>query len=131
MYDKLQKIIEAYEDLEAKLGDPAVLADQKEYTRLAKEHARQGELVTAARKYISLSDQLKSAKDELKTESDPDLKEVFKQPYTVSLITIAMVTTAGKVITFDLRKSSCNRHNYPEEICDKIQLLIDRVHIEK
>lgn len=64
-------------------------------------------------------------------QSDPDLKEVFKQPYTVSLITIAMVTTAGKVITFDLRKSSCNRHNYPEEICDKIQLLIDRMHIEK
>ena len=79
MYDKLQKIIEAYEDLEAKLGDPAVLADQKEYTRLAKEHARQGELVAAARKYISLSDQLKSAKDELKTESDPELKELAQE----------------------------------------------------
>ena len=35
MYDKLTKILAAYEDLEAKLGDPAVLADQKEYTRLA------------------------------------------------------------------------------------------------
>ena len=64
-------------------------------------------------------------------QSDSDLKQVFEQPYRVSLITIAMVTTAGKVITFDLRKSSCNRHNYPEEICDKIQLLIDRMHIEK
>ena len=53
MYDKLTKILAAYEDLEAKLGDPAVLADQKEYTRLAKEHARQGELATAAREYIS------------------------------------------------------------------------------
>ena len=28
MYDKLTKILAAYEDLEAKLGDPAVLADQ-------------------------------------------------------------------------------------------------------
>lgn len=64
-------------------------------------------------------------------QSDSDIKQVFEQPYKVSLITIAMVTTAGKVITFDLRKSSCNRHNYPEEICDKIQLLIDRMHIEK
>ena len=75
MYDKLTKILAAYEDLEAKLGDPAVLADQKEYTRLAKEHARQGELATAAREYISLSDQLASAKDELKNESDPELIE--------------------------------------------------------
>ena len=79
MYDKLTKIIAAYEDLETKLGDPAVLADQKEYTRLAKEHARQGELATAAREYISLSDQLASAKEELKNESDPELKELAQE----------------------------------------------------
>lgn len=79
MYDKLTKILAAYEDLEAKLGDPAVLADQKEYTRLAKEHARQGELATAAREYISLSDQLVSAKEELKNESDPELKELAQE----------------------------------------------------
>ena len=79
MYDKLTKIIAAYEELETKLGDPAVLADQKEYTRLAKEHARQGELATAAREYISLSDQLVAAKDELKNESDPELKELAQE----------------------------------------------------
>lgn len=79
MYDKLTKIIEAYEDLEKKLGDPAVLSDQKEYTRLAKEHARQGELATAAREYISLSDQLASAKEELRGESDPELKELAQE----------------------------------------------------
>ena len=76
MYDKLKKIIEAYKELEGKLGDPAVIADQKEYARLAKEHSRQGELVGAAREYVSLCDQLKSAKEELKAESDPELKEL-------------------------------------------------------
>ena len=35
MKEKLQKIIEAYDELQAKMGDPAVLADQKEYNRLA------------------------------------------------------------------------------------------------
>lgn len=79
MYSKLQKIIEAYEALEEKLGDPEVLADQKEYTRLAKEHANQSDLVKAAHKYISLHDQLNAAKDELKTESDPDLKELAQE----------------------------------------------------
>src|SRR5699024_6677754 len=38
MREKLVKIIQAYEDLQAKMGDPAVLADQKEYNRLAKEY---------------------------------------------------------------------------------------------
>ncbi len=76
MYSKLEKLIEAYEELEARLGDPAVLADQKEYTRLAKEHSNQGDLVRAARQYVSLSDQLASAKEALRTESDPEFKEL-------------------------------------------------------
>lgn len=64
-------------------------------------------------------------------EDDSDVNLLFEQPYKVSLITIAMLTTDGKIITFDLRRFSCNRHNYPEKICDKIQLLIDRMHIVK
>ena len=76
MYEKLKKIIAAYEELEGRLADPAVIADQKEYLRLAKEHSRQGELAQAARGYVSLCDQLASAKDELKSESDPELKEL-------------------------------------------------------
>ena len=36
MREKLEKIIEAYKELELKLGDPEVLADQHEYNKLAK-----------------------------------------------------------------------------------------------
>ena len=79
MYDKLTKIIEAYEALEAKLGDPAVMADMKEYTKLTKEHANQRELVEHARQYVSLSDQLANAKDVLKNASDPDFKELAQE----------------------------------------------------
>ena len=79
MYSKLVKIIEAYKALEKKLGDPEVLSDQKEYTRLAKEHSDQAQLVKAAKNYISLHDQLDAAKEELKTESDSDLKELAQE----------------------------------------------------
>ncbi len=79
MYDKLTKIIEAYEALEAKLGDPAIMSDMKEYTKLTKEHANQRELVDNARKYVSLSDQLANAKDVLKNETDPDFKELAQE----------------------------------------------------
>jgi len=76
MYEKLKQIIEAYQELEARLGDPEVLADQKEYTRLAREHSSQSELVKAARAYISASDNITSAKELLKEESDGALKEL-------------------------------------------------------
>lgn len=49
MRDKLEKLIAAYADLEKKLVDPAVVSDQKEYTRLAKEHSSQSELVEKAK----------------------------------------------------------------------------------
>lgn len=76
MYSKLKQIIEAYQELEAKLGDSAALANQKEYTRLAKEHSAQGELVKAARAYLNAADNLASAKEMLREESDPGLKEL-------------------------------------------------------
>ena len=41
MRDKLEKLILAYQELEKKLSDPSVVSDQKEYARLAKEHASQ------------------------------------------------------------------------------------------
>ena len=58
MREKLTKIIEAYEDVQAKMGDPAVLADQKEYNRLAKEYANQGPLAKKAREYVQAADAL-------------------------------------------------------------------------
>lgn len=76
MLEKLQKIITAYEELEARLGDPAVLADQKEYNRLAKEFANQGQLATKARDYVQASKDLQEAKEML---GDPDMKEFAQE----------------------------------------------------
>ena len=72
MREKLTKIIEAYEDVQAKMGDPAVLADQKEYNRLAKEYANQGPLAKKAREYVQAADDLAEAREML---ADPDMKE--------------------------------------------------------
>jgi peptide chain release factor 1 len=79
MHERLQQIIDAYAELEAKLGDSAVLANQREYTRLAKEHSSQAELVRKARAYVSASDDLLGAKELLRSESDPEMKEFAQQ----------------------------------------------------
>ncbi len=72
MRPKLEKFLEAYQDLQTKMGDPEVLADQKEYNRLAKEYANQGALAKKAAEYISALDDLEAAKEML---SDADMKE--------------------------------------------------------
>jgi peptide chain release factor 1 len=75
MREKLQSILTTYDELTAKLGDPAVLADQKEYTRLAKAQRAQAPLAEKAREYLSAAEQLDEAKEILKNETDPEMKE--------------------------------------------------------
>ena len=79
MRDKLEKIIAAYIELESKLGDPAVVADPKEYARLAKEHSSQADLVAAAREYIGALDDIDAAKEMLHDASDADEKAMLQE----------------------------------------------------
>lgn len=78
MRDKLEKLIAAYAELERKLSDPSVVADQKEYMRLAKEHAHQADLVAAAREYLEALDDIEAAKEMQHETSDPDEKEMLQ-----------------------------------------------------
>lgn len=79
MPEKLKKLVAAYEELEQKLGDPAVIADPKEYARLAKEHADQAELVAKAREYLQAIEDIETAKEMLKETSDPDDKAMLQE----------------------------------------------------
>jgi len=76
MLEKLEKILAAYEELQEKLGDPAVVSNQKEYNRLAKEFSNQGPLAQKAQEYIRASEDLKEAKEML---ADPDMKEFAQE----------------------------------------------------
>ena len=78
MRDKLEKLVAAYEELEKKLLDPAVVSDPKEYARLAKEHASQKELVEKAREYLRALDDIEAAKEMLHETSDPEEKDLLQ-----------------------------------------------------
>lgn len=78
MRDKLEKLIAAYEELEKKMVDPAVVSDPKEYARIAKEHANQAELVERAREYLQALDDIDAAKEMLRETSDAEEKEMLQ-----------------------------------------------------
>ena len=75
MREKLQKIIDTYNALTAQLADPAVMTDQKEYGRLAKKHRAQEPLAEKALEYLTAFSQLEEAKEVLRSETDPEMKE--------------------------------------------------------
>ncbi len=98
MREKLEKIIEAYKELEQKLADPEVVTNQKEYTRLAKEHASQTPLASKAQEYIHALDELDFAKELLKTESDPDMKNMAQEEIVTEEAKIAELEDEIKIM---------------------------------
>jgi peptide chain release factor 1 len=78
MRTRLETILSAYEELTARLSDPAVINDPKEYARLAKEHADMTPLALKIREYLGVLDGIEEAREILRTESDPEMKELAK-----------------------------------------------------
>ncbi|HEY5277746.1 MAG TPA: peptide chain release factor 1 [Coriobacteriia bacterium] len=79
MREKLEQILASYDELTARLAEPAVMEDQKEYARLAREHRARQPLAEKAREYVTAVDELESSKEMLRAETDSDLKEMASE----------------------------------------------------
>ena len=93
--EKLTKIIEGYAEIEEKLGDPAVLADQREYTRLSKEFANQAALVGKANDYLQACRDIDDAKEML---GDPDMREFAQETIAESEAKLLALAETIKVM---------------------------------
>ncbi|MBP1743466.1 MAG: peptide chain release factor 1 [Firmicutes bacterium] len=79
MLRKLDFIENKYEELSIKISDPSVMANQKEWQRLCKEHAELELLVNKYREYRKAEEELKNAKEMLVEESDRDMKDMIQE----------------------------------------------------
>lgn len=78
MFDKLESIESRYLELEKELSDPATIANQREYQRLAKEHADLMPCVQTFRKHMELAARLEENR-ELLNDVDPDIRELAQE----------------------------------------------------
>ena len=78
MFDRLDQIETRYEDLGRQLGDPALLADQKKFQTVAKQHRDLEPTVDAFRTYRGTQQGVADARAML-AESDPDLKAMAEE----------------------------------------------------
>ena len=78
MSDKLQALEDRYMDLEMGLSDPEVLADQEEWQRRMKAHAKLEPVVTEYRRYRELLKRQKEAL-ELAADKDEELAAMAKE----------------------------------------------------
>lgn len=78
MYDKLQFIEEKFEDLNYKIGDPEVIADQNQWRELVKEHSDIEPIVAKFREYKEALQGIEDSKEMLSEDSDKDFLEMVK-----------------------------------------------------
>ena len=74
MLEKFEKIVEHFAEVEARLSDPAVVADVEKFTKLTREHAALLPIVNKLHKYKKTLAQIDEDKNLLETSTDEDLK---------------------------------------------------------
>ncbi len=74
MFDKLDHVNKRYDELSARLFDPAVIADTATYTALLREQKQLEPLITCYRRYTAAKQAREDALFLLENESDSDLR---------------------------------------------------------
>ncbi|MGB0453080.1 MAG: peptide chain release factor 1 [Bacteriovoracaceae bacterium] len=79
MFDKLESVVNRFEELTEKLADPTLYDRQKEFRQISEERANLEEVVAAYKVYKKTKEDIEGAKDILMNEKDPDLREMAKE----------------------------------------------------
>jgi peptide chain release factor 1 len=72
-FDKLDKVVDRYNDIERQMAEPDVLADHVRMTELAQERTDMGELVETYQQYMQMRAELAQAEEMSEAEEDEEL----------------------------------------------------------
>ncbi len=76
LLNKLEAIKMRYEEVGKLIVDPDVIADMNRYVKLNKEYKDLEPIVEACNEYKNVLDNIESSREIIKTESDPEFKEM-------------------------------------------------------
>jgi peptide chain release factor 1 len=79
LFDKLELLIEKFEELEKKIIDPEIMKDMNVWQKLAKEHGDMKPIVEKYREYSKHKKELEENKEMLKEGLDDDMKDLVKE----------------------------------------------------
>lgn len=79
MFDKLELLVEKFEELEKKIIDPEIMKDMNIWQKLAKEHGDMKPIVEKYREYSKHKKELEENKEMLKESLDDEMKELVKE----------------------------------------------------
>ena len=78
MFDKLDFIVEKYEEMSMKVSDPEVIANQPVWQKYIKDMGEMEPIVKKYEEYKKAKDGLRDAKEILEMESDEEMRDLAK-----------------------------------------------------
>ena len=111
--DKLVGVEERYKAIEAQLGDPRLISDQKTYAAAMREYKTLTPIIEKYKEYLSVENQMQQAK-ELLDSSDSDLYELAQEEYYSSRDKLEALN--GELIVLLLPKDENDDKNVIVEI---------------
>lgn len=97
MFDKLAQLEKEYMEIEQKLSDSAVIANQKEYTALMRRYKEIGKAVALYREYKKAKTEIQDAEEILKTEKDEEMRTMVKEQMQSAKDAIGKIEEAIKL----------------------------------
>ncbi|HWP83078.1 MAG TPA: peptide chain release factor 1 [Bacteroidota bacterium] len=91
MFDKLQNIVERFEEVNRLLSEPSVIADQKRFRELGKELRTLEPIVKAYERYKRIKANVEGSKEVLETSNDPDMKALAQEEFESSKEQLAQI----------------------------------------
>jgi peptide chain release factor 1 len=77
--EKLEDYERRFDQIEADMARPQVIANNDEYRKLAKEHAELREVVAIFREWRNIRAELEKTKEMIRAESDEEMKELARE----------------------------------------------------
>lgn len=74
--EKLDELVEKYQNLNSKLSDPEVINDSSKYQKLLKKHAKLKKIVEKYKEYKEAKQGIEEAEEMIELDDDPEVQEL-------------------------------------------------------
>ena len=98
MFDKLDAAENRYDEINHKLSDPQIMADQDEYRKLTKEYSELDDIVAKYREYKKVSKDIYEAKELLDGTLDKDFREMVQLEFTEAREKLVQISKQLKIL---------------------------------
>jgi peptide chain release factor 1 len=114
MLDKLEKVVQHFDQLTDRMADPSLYEKKDDFKKISEERSHLEEIVLAYQQYKVIREELEGAKDILKTEKDEELRTLAKEE--VSEKEILLEKLEGEIKILFLPKDPLDDKNVMMEI---------------